>query len=53
MRTYECFWRSKRLTVQAETTLKAQEAAAVALKVKRRHEITVVLADTAINPASL
>ena len=52
-RTYECFWRNKRITIQAETTLKAQELAQAQFKAKRRFEITVCLADVPVAPASL
>jgi len=43
--TYEAFYKSKRITVEAATSYAAQHVAAKELKVsnKRKHEITIVL----------
>ena len=45
MNGYICFYRSKKLEVQAETSLKAQEIAAKQFKAKKAWEVTVVLAE--------
>ena len=53
MFTYEAFYKGKRMTVQALRSFDAQEKAAFAFKAKKRWEVTVVLADKPISPASL
>ena len=53
MRTYVCFYKNKKITVQAESSYEAQRKAAVMLKVRRAYDITPVLADVPIDPASL
>lgn len=53
MNNYECFWKGKRLSVQAETTLAAQIIAAQVWKVRKRYEIAVVLADKPINTGGI
>jgi hypothetical protein len=45
MNKYECFWKSKRITVEANTTYQAQQKAQEILKVKKGYEIAVVLAE--------
>ena len=45
MNGYVCFWKGKRHEVYAETTLKAQEAAAKFFKARRQWEVTVMLAE--------
>lgn len=53
MNNYECFWRGKRMTVQATTSLAAQTIAAKQWRVKKQYEVTVVLIDKPIEGASL
>jgi hypothetical protein len=43
MNTYHCFFRHKRIEVEAETSRKAQIKAAEILKTNKGYEITVVL----------
>ena len=45
MNKYECFWKSKRITVEAYTSYQAQQKAQEALKAKKGYEITVMLAE--------
>ena len=45
MNKYECFWKSKRITVEADTTYQAQQKAQAIFKAKKGYEITVVLAE--------
>ena len=45
MNKYECFWKAKRITVEADTSYQAQQKAQVILKAKKGYEITVVLAE--------
>lgn len=58
MRDYLCFYRGKRVSVRAESSYAAQQAAEKALQALsprrvtiKRHEITVCLADTPIPTA--
>ena len=53
MFTYECFYKNKRITVQALRSFEAQEKAAKILKARKNYEVTVVLADKPINTASV
>ena len=53
MHNYECFYRGKRISVQAPSSFAAQEAAARIFKAKKAYEIATVLADKPISPASL
>lgn len=53
MHTYEAFYRGRRKTLNASTSLEAQRAAARWFKAKRPWEVTVVLADEPVQPASL
>ena len=53
MFNYECFYRSKRITVQALRSFDAQEKAAAIFKARKSWEVTVVLADKQVDPASL
>jgi hypothetical protein len=43
MNTYECFWKSKRITVEADTSYNAQLKAQTLFKAKKSYEITVML----------
>lgn len=54
-RSYECFYRDKRITVQANGSYAAQKKAADLLHVpeKRRYQVMPVLADYLHDPASL
>jgi hypothetical protein len=45
MNKYECFWKSKRITVEADTSYQAQQKAQAILKAKKGYEITVMLAE--------
>ena len=45
MNGYVCFYRRKQIEVYADTTLEAQEKAAVVFKAKKAWEITTVLAE--------
>ena len=45
MNTYECFWKTKRITVKADTTYQAQQLAQKMLGCKKAYEITVMLAE--------
>lgn len=53
MFTYACFYRGKQITVQALRSYDAQLEAAKRFKAKKSHEVTVVLADKPVDPASL
>lgn len=44
MNTYACFYKGRQIDVEAATTYEAQQIAAAKLKVKKAHEIAVVLA---------
>jgi hypothetical protein len=44
MFTYECFYKNKRITVQALRSFDAQEKAAAQFKARKSWEVTVVLA---------
>lgn len=59
MFTYECFYKNKRITVQALRSFDAQEKAAKLFKARKSYEVTVVLAadqtgaPVLVSPASL
>lgn len=53
MRTYVAFYRGRQLTVQAETSYAAQLKAAAMMKARKSYEVTVVLADVPVDPATL
>ena len=53
MFNYVCFWNRKQVTVQAATSYEAQRKAAALLKARKAYDVTVVLADKPIDPASL
>jgi tRNA(Ile2) C34 agmatinyltransferase TiaS len=55
LRDYVCFFRQKRIELQAESSYAAQLAAAKVFKVKglRCTSIAVVLADVPVDPAGL
>lgn len=44
MNTYACFYKGRQIDIEAATTYEAQQIAAAKLKVKKAHEIAVVLA---------
>ena len=53
MRTYVCFYKDKRVTVEAEKSADAQIKAAAMFKARKRYDVTVVLADVPISTASI
>lgn len=53
MRTYKAFYRGKQIEVTAESSYKAQLAAAAKLKAKKSYDVTVVLCDVPLDPCSL
>ena len=53
MNTYECFFKLRRLTVEAESSFAAQVKAAALFHAKRRHEVIVILAGAPVSTALL
>jgi hypothetical protein len=53
MFNYLCFYRGKKISVQALRSYDAQVKAAQIFKAKKAYEVTVVLADKPVDPASL
>jgi len=53
MNNYECFYKGKRISVQAESSYKAQLEAAKQFKAKKSYDVSVVLADKPVDTASL
>ncbi len=53
MSNYECFYKGKRISVQAETSYAAQQKAAAIFKARKSYDVTVVMADVPVDPASL
>ena len=53
MRTYLAFYRGQKKPVVADTSYAAQLLAAQLYKAKKSYEVTVVLVDTPVDPASL
>lgn len=53
MRTYVAFYRGKQTQVQAESSYQAQLNAAAFFKARKSYEVTVVLADVALDTASI
>lgn len=53
MFTYVCFYKDKKIVVQATSSYEAQTEAAKQLKARKQYDITVVLADKPINTASI
>ncbi len=47
MNGYICFWKGKRVEVQANTSYEAQTLAALRFKAKRPYKVTVMLAEKA------
>ena len=47
MNGYVCFYRGRRIEVQAETSFAAQTKAAAQFKARKAYEVTVVLAEKA------
>jgi hypothetical protein len=45
MNKYECFWKSKRTTVEADSSYQAQQKAQAFFKAKKGYEITVMLVE--------
>ena len=45
MNKYECFWKSKRTTVEADSSYEAQQKAQTFFKAKKGYEITVMLVE--------
>lgn len=45
MNGYVCFYRGKRIEVEANTSFEAQEKAAKEFKARKAYEVTVVLAE--------
>jgi hypothetical protein len=45
MNKYECFWKAKRITVEADTSYQAQQKAQAIFKAKKGYEVAVVLAE--------
>jgi hypothetical protein len=53
MRTYVAFYKGRQLTVQAESSYKAQQQAAAKFRARKSYEVTVVLADVVVDTAGL
>jgi hypothetical protein len=53
MFNYECFYKGKRMTVQALRSFDAQEKAAKLFKARKSYEVAVVLADQQVDPSNL
>ena len=53
MRNYRAFYKGKTHDLEAESSFKAQQAAAQFFKAKKDYEVTVVLLDTPVATASL
>lgn len=53
MFSYLCFYRGKKIVVQALRSYDAQLKAAQIFKAKKAHEVAVVLADRPVDPAML
>lgn len=45
MNKYECFYKDKRITVEAERSADAQKKAAEQFKARKTYDVTVVLAE--------
>jgi hypothetical protein len=45
MNKYECFWKTKRTTVEASTTYEAQQKAQKFFGAKKGYEVTVLLVE--------
>lgn len=52
MNGYVCFYKGKRLEVQAETSYKAQEKAAAQFRARKAYDVTVVLAEKSGAPVT-
>ena len=53
MRSYKAFYRGRSIEVSASGSYQAQVIAAAIFKAKKGWEVTVVLLDVAVDPASL
>jgi hypothetical protein len=53
MRTYQAFYKNQVITVMAATSYAAQLAAAKVFKAKKSYDVAIVLADIAVDPASI
>lgn len=53
MQTYICFYKGSQKTVNAESSYGAQQLAAALFRAKKSWDVTVLLADVAVDTASL
>ena len=53
MRTYQAFYKNQVITVMAATSYAAQLEAAKVFKAKKSYDMAIVLADVAVDPASI
>lgn len=53
MNTYQAFYHGREITVTADTSYRAQLAAAAMFKAKKSYEVTVILATKPVSTASL
>ena len=53
MFTYKAFYKGKTIEVKALRSYDAQQIAAKLFKAKKSYEVTVVLADKPVDPASI
>ena len=53
MRSYICFYKGRKIYLDASSSYEAQEKAAIAFKARKKWDVAIVLADTPINPASI
>jgi hypothetical protein len=53
MRTYIAFYKGQQKPIVADSSYAAQQIAALLYKAKKSYEVTVVLADVAVDTAAL
>jgi hypothetical protein len=53
MRTYKAFYRGKQVEITAERSIDAQEKAAKMFKARKQYDVTVILCDVPVDPASI
>jgi hypothetical protein len=53
MKDFIAFYKEKQIVVQANSSYEAQETAAKLFKAKKSYEVSVFLADKAVNTASI
>ena len=53
MNNYEAFYKGKRCSVSAPSSLAARDKAAAIFKARKAYDVTVVLADKPVDPCSL